>query len=123
MSRRPTVLTVLAQVLPLALVGLCFAGVGVVHVTSRVMGVKVGYRLSTLEQEGRALTGENDRLRLELATLKSPARLERIARDQLGMVRPPAGTVVTIQGTHPPTGARARRITGTGVRVAERGAP
>ena len=36
------------------------------HVTSRVMVVSVGYRLSSLEQQNQTLTHENERLRLEL---------------------------------------------------------
>ena len=84
------------ELLPAALLCALFAAVGIVHVTSRVIVVDIGYRLSQLEQDSRSLDRERDRLKLELATLKSPARLERIARDRLGMGPPAAGTVITV---------------------------
>ena len=96
--RGPSVGGVLLNLLPAALVFLVFAAVGIVHVTSRVMVVDAGYRLSRLQQESRELTHAHDTLKLELATLKSPLRLERLAREQLGMVSPSAATVVNLGG-------------------------
>ena len=86
---------VLLQILPGALLAALFAAVGILHVTSRVLVVDTGYRLSRLEEENRQLTLRNDRLKLELATLVSPARLEKLARDQ-GLQPPPAGTVISL---------------------------
>ena len=80
-----SVTTVLLHLLPAVLLFALFAAVGILHVTSRVLVVDMGYRLSRAESEGHSLTRENDRLKLELATLKAPARLERLARD--GTVR------------------------------------
>jgi len=82
------------ELLPAALAIALLAAVGVVHVTSRVLVVKVGYELSRLDQESNLLQRENDQLKLELATLKSPARLEGIARTQLGMAPPTAAQLV-----------------------------
>jgi cell division protein FtsL len=92
---------VLLHLLPGALICALFATVGVIHVTSRVLVVGVGYKLSSLENESRDLMRENDRLKLELATLKSPTRLETIAREQLGMGPPPAGAVITLSSDRP----------------------
>ncbi len=94
---------VLRQLLPPALLFALFAGVGVFHVTARLMVVDSAYKLSRLEQEERRLAQENDKLELERATLKSPARLEKLAREQLGMGPPPPGAVLS------PAKARARR--------------
>jgi len=85
--------SVLAELLPFVILAVAFVGVGVFHVTARVMVVEAGYRLSRLEGEHRALIRENDTLKLELATLKSPARLEKLARADLGMMPPPPGAV------------------------------
>jgi cell division protein FtsL len=85
---------ILVQLLPVALLCLLFAAVGVVHVTSRVLVVHAGYRMSQLEGESRKLSREHDQLRLERATLLSPGRLERIAQEKLGLVPPPAGSVI-----------------------------
>ncbi|MBK7858200.1 MAG: cell division protein FtsL [Archangiaceae bacterium] len=82
------------ELLPAALAIALLAAVGVVHVTSRVLVVKVGYELSKLDQESTALTRDNDRLKLELATLKSPARLESQARTELGMGPPAASSII-----------------------------
>ncbi|MBM4379044.1 MAG: cell division protein FtsL [Deltaproteobacteria bacterium] len=88
--------SVLFQLLPPLLAVTLFVGVGLMHVTSRVLVVGVGYELSRLEQENHDLLRQNDALRVELAALKNPARLERVAREQLGMVSPPAGAVITL---------------------------
>jgi cell division protein FtsL len=95
--RSATVRGALIQLLPTAALFAFFAAVGIVHVTSRVMVVHVGYSLSELEQEATQLVREYERLKLELATLKNPARLERIAQEQLSMGSPPAGAVIQLK--------------------------
>lgn len=95
-GRGVSVGAVILHLLPAFVVCGIFAAVGLMHVTSRVMVVGVGYQLSKLELENRDLTRENDRLKLELATLKSPQRLEKVARDQLGMMPPPSGSVIAM---------------------------
>jgi len=65
------------------------AGIGVFHVWSRTRVQAAGYELGRLESEHRQLLAERDRLNLEVATLRSPGRLERFARERLGM-GPPA---------------------------------
>lgn len=109
---------VLMHLLPAVLLFALFAGVGLLHVTSRVLVVDMGYRLSKAESESRALTRENDRLKLELATLKAPARLEKLAREKLGMTMPTGSSVVSL-----PAQERTASVAApTGVRVAERSA-
>ena len=91
-------LTVIAgEILPAALVVALLAIVGVIHVTSRVMVVRRGYELSKLDAQTTDLTRENDQLRLELATLKSPSRLESMARSKMGLVPPGATSVVHLK--------------------------
>ena len=97
--RGVSVSSILWQLLPAALLVAVFSGVGVMHVMSRVQVVDSGYRLSQLEQRSHALGLENDRLKLELATLKNPSRLERVAREQLGMAPPATGSVFTLSST------------------------
>ncbi|MFY0580152.1 cell division protein FtsL [Cystobacter fuscus] len=110
---------VLLHLLPAVLLFALFAGVGILHVTSRVLVVDMGYRLSRAEAEERALTRENDRLKLELATLKNPARLEKLAREKLGMSMPAGPLVMSLPaagGGKRPTRVEARDA--RGVRVA-----
>jgi cell division protein FtsL len=114
---------VLAQLLPTALLCLLFAAVGVVHVTSRVLVVHAGYQMSKLDTEWRQLAREHDQLKLERATLLSPARLERLAREKLGLVPPPAGSVVSAIAAAPERQRAtldARSGGATAVRVANR---
>lgn len=79
---------ILLEILPAALTVLLLATVGVVHVTSRVLVVKLGYELSRLDQQSTALQRENDALAVELATLTSPGKLAPQAREQLQMQVP-----------------------------------
>ena len=114
---------VLMHLLPAVFLFALFAGVGILHVASRVLVVDMGYRLSKAETEERTLTRENDRLKLELATLKNPARLEKLAREKLGMSMPSGPLVIALQpalpGNKRPPRVEARDA--RGVRVAERG--
>ncbi len=89
-SREPSLLMVAGDLLPAALLVALFVAVGVIHVTGRVMVVRFGYELSRLDQESVALTREAESLKLELATLKSPARLEALARTEFGLAAPGA---------------------------------
>lgn len=112
-ARSTSLTSILVQVLPPLLGIAAFVGVGLMHVTSRVLVVGVGYELSRLEGENHELLRQNDELRVELAALKNPARLERIAREQLGMALPPAGAVITLgsparQAERPAAPARTR---------------
>jgi cell division protein FtsL len=115
---------VLLHLLPAVLLFALFAGVGILHVTSRVLVVDMGYRLSKAQAEERALTRENDRLKLELATLKNPARLEKLAREKLGMSMPSGPLVIALPKEAPGNkrNARVEARDARGVRVAERGA-
>lgn len=76
--------------LPIALL----AGVGLFHVFSHVRAVQAGYALGRLEAEHRRLLADRDRLRVEVASLRAPGRLERFARAQLQMAPPAPGTIV-----------------------------
>lgn len=58
------------------------------HVSLRYRVIRAGYDLGERSQELRALEQQNRKLRLELSLLKNPERIERLARDKLGLVRP-----------------------------------
>ena len=100
-DRRVSLGTVLSQMLPVVLCWGLLAAVGILHVASRSQVVDAAYRLSSLEAENRALLLDNDRLKLELATLKRPARLEALARTRLGMAPPEAAAVDSVAARAP----------------------
>lgn len=109
-SRGVTIAGILKHLLPPLMLFLFFAAAGVVHVTSRVMVVDAGYKLSRLQNEQRTLARENSKLRLELATLKSPGRLEQLARTKLGMAPPHPGSVLSTSSPTPKAQARAAPV-------------
>jgi hypothetical protein len=59
---------------------LVFMGSGIGYVWSNFEGTQIGYDLSRLQKEERELIELNKKLRVELATLKSPQYLERHIR-------------------------------------------
>ena len=54
------------------------------------MSASRGYELVKLQQQADSLEKENDRLKIDIAQLKSPQRIQRIATEKLGMVVPQA---------------------------------
>lgn len=66
------------------------------HVWLRLQVVHLGYVLSTMSKLQSQLEQENRELKVELATLTSPARLESMARARLGMTEPKRGQVVVL---------------------------
>lgn len=49
-----------------------------------------GYELVKLQQQTETLESENERLRIDIAQLKAPQRIRKIAIEQLGMIVPKA---------------------------------
>jgi cell division protein FtsL len=73
-------------------------GTALLHVSVRLQVLRIGYALSEETRVHHELTQQNNRLRLELATRKDPAQIERVARDCLHMTPPDPGTIRVIQG-------------------------
>ena len=93
MSRRGTVIILVVSFVALVTAGLA-------HVGLRMKVVRLGYDISELSRERRALDEEHRRLQLERSLLRDPARIERLAREKLGMRRPdPAQLRVARPGT------------------------
>ena len=62
---------------------------------SRVQCFTIGYEISSATSRQRNLLALQSNLRIELARLKSPERISRIARKQLGLITPtPEQTIV-----------------------------
>jgi len=67
------------------------------YVWSRIQVIQLGYEISSTMKAGRGLAEENKKLRLEIATLKSYARIERFATEELGMFKPRMDQVIIIR--------------------------
>jgi cell division protein FtsL len=87
----------------------------VAHAAGRIGVIDEGLVLGKLQTEEQSLSRENARLRLELLTLRSPARLEKLNHDKLGLVPPSAGEVLHEHGVGP-----ARAPVSPGAALAER---
>jgi cell division protein FtsL len=96
----PSLSVILFELLAVAMVVAFLSGLGILHVTSRVLVVRMGYELSKLDGQTTELTRENDQLKLELATLKSPARLEGLARTKLGLLPASAASIINVKSLH-----------------------
>ena len=62
----------------------------------RVQCVNAGYGIDRENNRHQALLKERNTLRIELARLKSPERIETIARTRLGLVMPDVQQTVTL---------------------------
>ncbi len=81
--------------LPAAL-GVGLVAMALLHVWLRLQVVHLGYVLSTMSKLQSQLEQENRELKVELATLTSPGRLEAMARARLGMTEPQRGQVTVL---------------------------
>lgn len=66
------------------------------YVWCRVQVVQLGYLLSKIHREHTQLLNDNKKLHLELARLKAPERVERIALQKLGLKRPSKEQIVVL---------------------------
>ena len=68
------------------------------HAWVRTRVTERGYALSRLSAEYRELAREHERLQLQAAQLKSPQRIEELARTRLNMGPPSVDRVVVLVG-------------------------
>ena len=90
---RPRKSNLLLFIVPLLLLSVS----SLFFVWSRIQVIQLGYEISLALKEGRVLTEGNKQLRLEIATLKSYARIEKIAVEELGLSKPKSDQVVVIR--------------------------
>ncbi len=76
---------------------LFFIGGSLFYVWSRIQVIQLGYEISNALKEERALAEANKKLRLEIATLKSYGRIEKVAVEELRMVKPKPEQVIVIR--------------------------
>ena len=76
---------------------LFFIGGSLFYVWTRIQVIQFGYEISNTLKEERALTEANKKLRLEIATLKSYTRIEKLAVEDLKMAKPKPEQVIVIR--------------------------
>ena len=62
----------------------------------RVNYIDVGYEISKETKKQHELIALQNNLKIELASLKSPERIAKIAKDQLGLIVPSKGQTIII---------------------------
>jgi cell division protein FtsL len=73
-----------------------FMGSGIGYVWSNFERTQIGYDLSQLKKEEMSQREINQKLRLELAVLKSPQNLETVAIQKLGLRQPSSEQIIVL---------------------------
>jgi len=76
-----------------ALVLLAFALVAIVNVRAKHAVVQLGYALSEAARERDELLADGRKLQVEVATLRNPVRLRKLAQESLELVEPAPGQI------------------------------
>jgi cell division protein FtsL len=71
--------------------------VSIFHVWSRVRVIELNLQLADAGRQLKNEQQEQNRLRLEVASLKTPARIEALAKGELGMALPTEQQVVIVK--------------------------
>ena len=74
-----------------------FMGSSIGYVWSTFESTQIGYDLSQLQKEEMRLRETNQKLKLELAVLKSPQNLEVMATQKLGLGQPSPKQIIVLQ--------------------------
>jgi cell division protein FtsL len=67
---------------------LLFTLIGLSFAWSRMQIVRMSYEIHKLRGSEKAIESENEKLRIRLARLKSPKRLEKIAEERFQLKKP-----------------------------------
>ena len=72
--------------------------------------IQIRYRIEQLDSERAKAEELNQQLHLEVATLRSPSRVDAIARNQLGLTVPVPGQVAPVNDANDGVVAQARTL-------------
>ncbi len=82
---------------PLIIIMLLLTLVSIFHVWSRAKVIDLNLRISDVKRQMKEQEQEHNRLKVEVASLKTPARIEALAKGTLGMALPTDQQVVTVR--------------------------
>ena len=85
------------KVVRLIVVALLVTATALTYVWFRISITSIDYRIAGEMHRRDALLEENRKLKVEIATLKSPGRIESIARAKLGMCYPERDQVIFLR--------------------------
>jgi cell division protein FtsL len=78
-------------------VAVVFIGCSLFSVWAHQQVVALGYEISRASEEEQELLQESKKLRLELAALKSPKRIENVALKDLGFINPQKEQLIIVR--------------------------
>ncbi len=82
-------------------VGVLLVGVLLFSAWQHFELLRHGYQIERMQQERAAEEEVNRHLRLEIESLRSPSRIERIAKEKLNLVEPAADDAIVIERVAP----------------------
>lgn len=85
------------------MMGTVLFAAGLAYAWQRFALVRYGYTIEQLKSRREALIESNRQLRLEEASLRSPERIDAIARANLGLETPRPGQVLSLEDSPPAT--------------------
>lgn len=85
------------ELLLVALTGFVLAVAVIIYAWPHFEMIRLGYRMEELRQEREVLVESRIRLELQRATESDPARIESIAKNELGMVYPDHDHMVVVE--------------------------
>jgi cell division protein FtsL len=91
--------------------GSLLAAVALTYAWQHFECIQLGYQLETMKAELSQKTEMNQELKLEVAGLRSPSRIDEIARNQLGLTMPVAGQIEPVDTPSEPVFAELRPAT------------
>ena len=86
-----------ARALALFAITAFFTSAALAHVWVRLQVVRLGYQISHETEREKRLQQVHRKLQVERALLRSPERLERLARERLNLTMPDPGTIQRLQ--------------------------
>ncbi|MBW2433040.1 MAG: cell division protein FtsL [Deltaproteobacteria bacterium] len=89
-ARNPKFLAVSLMIMGLFIAELLF------YTWCRVQSIQTRYEISELKDRQQQLVAHRDSLKIELARLKSPKRIAKIAEQQLGLITPTSKQLIII---------------------------
>jgi len=92
----------------LAALGAFLAGLALLYAWQHFEDIQLRYQLEELKSERAQAAEFNQQLRLEVAALRSPMRIDAIARGQLGLSVPVPGQIAPVEGPSEAVLAEAR---------------
>jgi cell division protein FtsL len=82
--------------------GAVLAGAAMLYAWQHFQCIQLRYQLESLKTDRSQAAELNQELKLEVADLRAPSRIDQIARKQLGLTLPAPGQVEPLQGPSEP---------------------